>query len=218
MAYTDKHGMDSSKLGSMAIVGLVTALILYLLIAVNYERIKKTAEELKVIDIEEPPPPPEKLPPPPPKTALPPPPVVAPPAIVRTNIIPQTVTTVATPPPVFIPTPEPPRPAPPPPPPPAVVSKLTPKGSPGSWATNDDYPPAAQREGSEGTTSFRLEVGPDGRVTSCSVTGSSGSSLLDDTTCKLVSRRARFTPGKDSAGNATGGSYANRVRWQIPKN
>ncbi|MDB5700489.1 MAG: energy transducer TonB [Sphingomonadales bacterium] len=216
MAYTDKHGMDSSKAGSMVIVGLVTALIIYLLVAVNYDRIKKTAEELKVIDIEEPPPPPEKLPPPPPKTALPPPPVVAPPPIVVTNTAPQVITTVATPPPVFIPTPEPPRPAPPPPPPPAAV-KLTPRGNFQSLMSTDDYPPSALREGAEGTTGYRLEIGPDGKVTSCSVTQSSGSSQLDDTTCRLLTRRARFNPGKDSAGNPTGGVYPGRFKWVIPK-
>jgi periplasmic protein TonB len=219
MSFTDKKGMSGSDYTSMIVVGAITAIILYLLVAVNYERIKKAAEELKTFDVEEPPPPPEKLPPPPPKTNLPPPPVVSPPPIVQTNIAPPpAVTTQATPPPVFVPTPEPPRPVPPPPPPPPLPAvKLVPKGNPGGWATNDDYPPGAQREGVEGTTSFRLEVDSAGRVTGCSVTGSSGSSELDNTTCKLVSRRARFTPGRDSAGNAIGGTYSNRIRWQIQK-
>ena len=218
MSYTDKQGLDSGKLGSMTVVALITALILYLLVAVNYDRIKKAADELKTFDVEEPPPPPEKLPPPPPKTNLPPPPVVSPPPIVTTNTPPPPITTVATPPPVFVPTPEPPRPAPPPPPPPLPAVKLTPKGNPGSWATNDDYPPSAQREGAEGVTGFHLEVGADGRVTSCSVTSSSGNSTLDDTTCRLMQRRARFNPGRDSAGNAIGGVYNSRVKWQIQQN
>ncbi len=217
MAFTDKKGLKGSDYTSMVIVAALTAVILYFLIAVNYERIKKSVEDLKTFDVEEPPPPPEKLPPPPPKANLPPPPVVSPPPIVQTNVAPPpTVTTVATPPPVFVPTPEPPRPAPPPPPPlPAV--KLVPKGNPSGWATNDDYPPGAQREGVEGTTSFRLEVDTSGRVSGCSVTASSGSAELDNTTCKLVSRRARFTPGRDSAGNAIGGVYNSRIRWQIQK-
>lgn len=220
MAFTDKKGLKGSDYTSMIIVGALTALILYFLIAVNYERIKKSVEELKTFDVEEaPPPPPEKLPPPPPKTNLPPPPVVSPPPIVQTNIAPPpAVTTQATPPPVFTPTPEPPRPAPPPPPPPPLPAlKLTPRGNPGGWATNDDYPPGAQREGVEGTTGFRLEVGPDGRVTGCSVTSSSGSAELDSTTCKLVSRRAKFNPGRDASGNPIGGQFSSRIRWQIQK-
>jgi periplasmic protein TonB len=219
MSFTDKKGLSGSDYTSMVVVGAITAIILYFLIAVNYERIKKVAEELKTFDVEEPPPPPEKLPPPPPKTNLPPPPVVSPPPIVQTNIAPPpAVTTQATPPPVFTPTPEPPRPVPPPPPPPPLPAlKLVPKGNPSGWATNDDYPPGAQREGVEGTTSFRLEVDAGGRVTSCSVTGSSGSSELDSTTCKLITRRARFTPGRDAAGNPIGGQFSSRIRWQIQK-
>ncbi len=218
MAFTDKRGLKGSDYTSMIVVGIITAIVLYFLIAVNYERIKKAAEELKTFDVEEaPPPPPEKLPPPPPKVNLPPPPVVSPPPIVQTNIAPPPqMTTQPVPPPVFVPTPEPPRPAPPPPPPPPLpVVKLMPKGSPQSWVTNDDYPPSAQREGAEGTVSFRLEVGPDGRVTSCSVTGSSGNSELDSTACKLLTRRARFNPGKDASGNPIGGQFSSRFQWRI---
>jgi periplasmic protein TonB len=167
---------------------------------------------------DEPPPPVEPPPPPPPDKNVPPPPVVSPPPIVNTNQAPPPIVTQATPPPVFVPTPEPPRPVPPPPPPPvAQAVKMTPRGSPASWATNDDYPPASIRNEEQGTTGFSVVIGPDGRVTSCSITSSSGSSTLDDTTCKLVTRRARFTPGKDSGGNPVGGVFASRVRWQIPK-
>ena len=60
-------------------------------------------------------------------------------------------------------------------------------------------------------------VGPDGRVASCAVTSSSGSSVLDDTVCRLLARRAKFNPGKDSSGAATGGVFSSRFRWQIQK-
>jgi periplasmic protein TonB len=33
----------------------------------------------------------------------------------------------------------------------------------------------------------------------------------------MVTRRGRFNPGKDRAGNPTGGTYSNRIRWQIPR-
>ena len=73
------------------------------------------------------------------------------------------------------------------------------------------------REGREGTTGFRVSYGADGRVISCDVTSSSGHSDLDAVTCKLITRRARFNPGKDREGNPKGGSYSNRIRWQIPQ-
>jgi len=225
MAYTDNKGMSAGKLWSIIIVIAIHALLAYAFITgLAYTVAKKVADELNVINVEEPPPPPpEELPPPPPKTELPPPPVVTPPPLVQTQVVQPTVTTVNTPPPAYTPSVEQPRPAPPAPPaappaPPAAPAVgVKPRGNPGSWATNDDYPPAAQREGVEGTTGFRLEIGTDGRVTACSITSSSGSSALDDTTCKLMMRRARFSPGRDTAGNAIGGQYSSRVRWQIDK-
>jgi len=92
-----------------------------------------------------------------------------------------------------------------------------PKGNPGSWATTNDYPSRALREEREGTSGFRVTVGPDGRVTDCQITSSSGHADLDAATCDNVRRRARFNPAMDGDGNPTTGSYSNRVRWVIPK-
>jgi len=104
----------------------------------------------------------------------------------------------------------------PPPPPPKPVS-LTPRGSPQSWVTNDDYPPSALRAGQEGTTRYRLTIDASGRVTGCQVTASSGTSTLDSAVCSLLTRRARFNPGTDSAGNKTGGIFSGSFRWVVPK-
>ena len=43
-------------------------------------------------------------------------------------------------------------------------------------------------------------------MTDCSVTSSSGSSALDQATCRILRSRARFTPARDSSGNPTTGS------------
>jgi protein TonB len=83
--------------------------------------------------------------------------------------------------------------------------------------TNDDYPPAAIRAEASGTTSFRLDVDAGGRVTNCTVTGSSGNSLLDSTACSLLKRRARFGPAEDASGNKIPAVYNNRFRWELPK-
>jgi protein TonB len=108
----------------------------------------------------------------------------------------------------------PPAPVPPPPAPPKPA---TPRNNPGTWATTNDYPSRALREEREGTTGFRVTVGTDGRVTDCQITSSSGHADLDQAACSNVSRRARFKPATDSSGNPTTGTYANRVRWVIPK-
>ncbi|NBC37057.1 TonB family protein [Novosphingobium sp. FSY-8] len=92
-----------------------------------------------------------------------------------------------------------------------------PRGRPGDWATADDYPSMDLRQNHEGVTRFSLSIGTDGRVTSCTVTGSSGFAGLDAATCNLVMRRARFTPAMNEDGQPTIGTYSNAVRWVIPQ-
>ena len=69
----------------------------------------------------------------------------------------------------------------------------------------------------EGAVAFTVQIGADGRVTSCSVTASSGSSVLDRATCRLYAQRARFAPARDDAGNQIGSRYSDRVRWELPR-
>lgn len=92
-----------------------------------------------------------------------------------------------------------------------------PKGDPRAWVTADDYPPRDLREGNEGTTSFRVVIGTNGKVSACEVVRSSGHPGLDAATCKAVSARARFAPATDENGATVVGTYANTVRWQIPR-
>jgi TonB family protein len=102
-------------------------------------------------------------------------------------------------------------------PPPLSRPDPKPRGNPGHWATSNDYPSVALQQEIEGTSGFSLTVGPDGRVSDCVITQSSGSPELDATTCTNVTRRARFEPALDASGTPTTGKYANRVRWQIPR-
>ena len=80
-----------------------------------------------------------------------------------------------------------------------------------------DYPPAALAARQEGRTSYRLAIGPDGRVTGCVVLGSSGSSALDAATCRLLRARARFTPARDSSGSPTSDNYFGEYAWRLPR-
>lgn len=73
--------------------------------------------------------------------------------------------------------------------------------------TNDDYPALAMREKRGGVTGFSLKIGDEGRVTGCEITSSSGHADLDDETCKLLTRRMRFSPGD------AGRTYQNKVTW-----
>ena len=103
--------------------------------------------------------------------------------------------------------------------PPPLIRKIEParaKANLASYVSDEDYPSNAVRNEEQGTTRFRLAVGPDGRVKDCTVTSSSGSSALDATTCKLMKQRARFTPARDSAGQSTSDTVASAIRWVLP--
>jgi TonB family protein len=56
-----------------------------------------------------------------------------------------------------------------------------------------------------------------GRVTACTVTQSSGSVALDETTCRLMKERGRFTPARDAKGKAVAAQGTRRVIWRIPE-
>jgi TonB family protein len=84
-----------------------------------------------------------------------------------------------------------------------------------SYVSNDDYPAAALSRGEEGSVRFRLTVGPDGRVSTCTIVMSSGFSTLDDTTCRLMRTRPRFRPALDASGVPTTGSIESAVHWRI---
>jgi protein TonB len=220
MSYANRKQMSSNRTAAIVIVALIHIALGYALVTgLAYNVIKKAAEDLKTFDVEdEPPPPPEEPPPPPEKMETPPPPqVVAPPPIVRTNVAPPPiVSTPVAPPPIITPRAAPAPPAPPAPPPPRVSQAAKAKGNLVALFSNDDYPASALRNEEQGTTVVRLTIGPDGRVSDCSITSSSGSSSLDSTTCNILRRRARFTPAKDQAGNPISDTYTQRIRWEIP--
>jgi len=205
MAYADQS-MSGNKVAAIVIVALIHIFIGYALVTgLAYEAYKKAVQKVTTVEIKDDEPKEEPPPPPPEKKVEAPPPPVAPP--VKINVAPtppdiQTVTVAPPPaPPVVIAGPPivaPPAPAPAPPAPKGATSAVQPRGNPGSWATDADYPQRALREERAGTTGFRVTVGADGRVVDCTVTSSSGSPDLDDATCKNVTRRARFKPAMEN--------------------
>jgi len=213
MAYADQK-MSGNRVTALIIVALIHIVVGYALVTgLAYEAAKKVLQKVTTVDIKEPEKPKEP-PPPPPKQKEAPPPPVAPPVKINVAITPPQIQTVITPPPAPPPIVlAPPAPAPAPRGP-TVEAQA--KGSPGSWATDNDYPSRALREERQGTTGFRVTVGPDGRVQECQITSSSGSPDLDEATCANVTRRARFKPAQLD-GQPTTGHYANRIRWVIPK-
>lgn len=204
---------------AIAIVALIHIAIGYALVTgLAYSAAKQLVERVTTVDIEEPPPPEEELPPPPEPDQAPPPPVAPPPPI---NI------SVA-PPPIAVQTSIPP-PAPPvrivppaaPPAPPAAPSQAR-GASPDnqrSWAARiqENYPSRAIRDEVEGRVGVRVSIGPNGRVSACSVSSSSGSNILDDAACEGMNRYARFKPALDDAGNPTTGSFSTTIVYQLSR-
>jgi protein TonB len=119
----------------------------------------------------------------------------------------------------------PPRPLPGPSTGPAPLPSVTPsfapvaakpRTNPAGWVTTDDYRSNWIRQEMTGKARFRLEIAADGRVTGCTITGSSGHPQLDAATCALVSKRAKFQPARGSEGEPVAGSYSNAIDWQLP--
>ena len=212
MAYADRNKTGENTVGTGIAAFLLIVLGWALYTGLAAEGFRALVKKVTTVDIKKDEPNKEEKPPPPNKDAAPPP-IVVPPPMTNINTRPPPLETTPVPmPPPPIPQPvvlAPPAPAAPPPP--RIQPKgAQPKGNPASWATTNDYPTRALREERAGTTGFRVSVGPDGKVTSCSVTSSSGSPDLDEATCSNVTRRGRFAPATDGEGNPTTGSYSDR--------
>jgi protein TonB len=79
---------------------------------------------------------------------------------------------------------------------------------------DSDYPRDALRAGIGGTVHLRFTVGVKGRVTDCVVTQSSGSALLDATTCRLIVARFRYEPSRDAQGRAVPDVVTGEHVWE----
>jgi protein TonB len=213
--------MSGNKIIAIIIVALIHVAIGYALVTgLAYSAFKKAVERVTTVDIEEPPPEEEEPPPPPEPDTAPPPPVAPPPPINIAPAPPQIQTQDTIPPPApparIVPPAAPP--APPPAPAPSKARAATPDGQ-ARWAARiqENYPARAIRDETEGTVGVRVTIGANGRVTSCSVSASSGSSVLDEAACDGMTRYARYNPALDDAGNPTTGSASTRIVYQLSR-
>jgi hypothetical protein len=92
------------------------------------------------------------------------------------------------------------------------ASAPTPRTPLQNYVSRDDYPAGVDRSAAR-PVAMALTVGPDGRITECLVDGSSRTAALDSATCRLIRSRARFTPARDSAGNAISGTARATIDW-----
>lgn len=76
-----------------------------------------------------------------------------------------------------------------------------------------DYPVSALRAGEQGIVGVAFEVAPDGAVENCRVVEPSGSAILGERTCSIITDRMRYDPARNAAGVAIRSSDKARVRW-----
>ncbi len=93
----------------------------------------------------------------------------------------------------------------------------SPRNDAGRWITDADYRSIWINRGYEGLATFRVTVGTNGRAQDCMLVRSTGHAALDDATCRLVKRRARFIAARDAQGNKVTGSFTSSVQWQLPE-
>lgn len=79
----------------------------------------------------------------------------------------------------------------------------------------DDYPASALRAEEEGSVSVEFTAAASGRVEDVRVISSSGSAALDEATCRLIERRFRYEPARDSNGDPVPQRVAQTVRWEL---
>lgn len=107
-----------------------------------------------------------------------------------------------------------------PPPPPATrrsasVNRDPIPIQPVDWFTAADIPTIHHMRST--TVNFVLAVGADGSVTSCAINEPSEYPLLDKTTCRKLTQRARFQPATNAAGQPIAGEFSGSVRVGLPE-
>lgn len=101
---------------------------------------------------------------------------------------------------------------------PAVTPlRAKPRGNPGLWVTEKDYPTTEIRAEHTGITRVRIAIDAAGKPEGCTVTVSSGWPVLDATACEKITRRASFDPATDSTGARVAGTFATSVNWRLPE-
>lgn len=79
-----------------------------------------------------------------------------------------------------------------------------------------DYPRLALHMRWEGTTTFSVDIGPDGRARHCTVAESSGHAILDEAACKLIVGRFRFSPARNQDAPIWS-AVTDKIRWKLPR-
>lgn len=85
----------------------------------------------------------------------------------------------------------------------------------GGRIKDSDIPQALREAPFSGTTRTEVGVTPRGKVSTCRTLRSSGNSVLDELTCRLILQRFRFRPALDARGQPQGDHIIYSQDWAI---
>lgn len=88
-----------------------------------------------------------------------------------------------------------------------------PKNYPGNWITQNDYPADLVRQGASGMVVFRLDVDETGKATGCHIQQRTKPDSFADLSCKLLLKRAKFSPALNKMGTPIRSLYSNTIQW-----
>lgn len=223
MAFADEKSLRDRSAGIGGVVVVHAGLAALLVLGLSTEVTKQIfTGPLPTREFKDPPPPPPPEPrQPQPRQQAPANPVVTPPVPIPMPPKPNLFETTIELPPLsddlrLTPLPKGPIEPPAPPAPAFDPVPAMPRNDAASWVTDNDYKSRWIREGMTGTARFRLEIAANGRVSDCRITQSSGHFALDEATCSLITKRARFNAAKDGSGAKTTGTFSSSIRWQLP--
>ena len=80
---------------------------------------------------------------------------------------------------------------------------------------NSDYPTGLGEVGVQGTVGVIFTVRADGHVSDCRVRRSSGSRILDETTCRLIEQRFFYEPSRDPRGRPVDSRIVENHSWIV---
>lgn len=84
-----------------------------------------------------------------------------------------------------------------------------------NYVTHQDYPNGAAARGESGDVVMRIDVAADGKLSSCAVLESSGFRELDERSCDVLRKRAKFVPAVSADGRAVAGSLVSKMSWRV---
>lgn len=98
----------------------------------------------------------------------------------------------------------------------ALSVPVQPTKNPSAWLNNGDFPSRSAIAGHNGVVQFRLDIDETGKVAGCHILHRTNPDDFADLTCKLIAKRAKFTPARDQSGQSVRSYYVNRARFIIP--